>query len=385
VELESESTLRYWRYFVRFVVRLCPESLWFNRNKTYSSLRHMETEGFSVVEIKDLAGLSEPLKKLIEVIAEGIGGVSRPILIRKNADAKAYEIRTMAQAIEDSQKLLGPISYCDGLVAVESASPERFRELPDTTMDKRVMARLSYQEAKRQSNVESITQHAFDELDAEPSAAEEKVDADWISRFFRIAEDITTALMQSLWGKILAGEVKRPGSYSLRTLDSLKNITQTDAELFVRFSRYAICSGGKVFVINPDNGKYLEESLHFTFSDYLRLRELGLLVPIDLEFSLAATDEPVQKVFTCGSTCILIDRPKDTPKQELTAIVYAEVGVQLLQLVDKEPADFNYLKKSASFRVKDEVEDVSTKGTENRSRRLSVDILATDNSGMILI
>ena|GEM_PF-4960539 len=39
----------------------------------------------------------------------------------------------------------------------------------------------------------------------------------------------------------------------------------------------------------------------------------------------------------------------------------------------------------ASFRVKDEVEDVSMKGTENRSRRLSVDILATDNSGMILI
>lgn len=34
-------------------------------------------------EIKDLAGLSEPLKRLIEVIAEGIGGVSRPLLTGK--------------------------------------------------------------------------------------------------------------------------------------------------------------------------------------------------------------------------------------------------------------------------------------------------------------
>ncbi len=41
-------------------------------------------------EIKDVAGLSEPLKRLIEVIAEGVGGVSRSLLTRKNADAKAY-------------------------------------------------------------------------------------------------------------------------------------------------------------------------------------------------------------------------------------------------------------------------------------------------------
>jgi len=49
-----------------------------------------------MVELKDLAGLSEPLKRLIEVVAEGIGGVSRPMLTRKNADAKAYEIKRIA-------------------------------------------------------------------------------------------------------------------------------------------------------------------------------------------------------------------------------------------------------------------------------------------------
>ena len=50
----------------------------------------------ATIEIKDIAGLSKPLKKLIEVIAEGIGAVSRPVLTRLNANAKVYEIHTVA-------------------------------------------------------------------------------------------------------------------------------------------------------------------------------------------------------------------------------------------------------------------------------------------------
>jgi len=38
-------------------------------------------------------------------------------------------------------------------------------------------------------------------------------------------------------GKVLAGEVKRPGSYSLRALDLLKNMTQQEAEMFVRVGK----------------------------------------------------------------------------------------------------------------------------------------------------
>ena len=46
----------------------------------------------ATIEIKDIAGLSKPL----EVIAQGIDGVSRPVLTRLNANAKVYEIYTVA-------------------------------------------------------------------------------------------------------------------------------------------------------------------------------------------------------------------------------------------------------------------------------------------------
>ena len=57
------------------------------------------------MEITDLAGLSEPLKRLIEVISSGIGNVSKPYLIRKTADAKAYEIKVIAEAMAENREV----------------------------------------------------------------------------------------------------------------------------------------------------------------------------------------------------------------------------------------------------------------------------------------
>lgn len=302
-----------------------------------------------MIEFKDLAGLSEPLKRLIEVVAEGIGGISRPILTRKNADAKAYEIKTVAEAISESQKLLGPVKYDGGEIVIESDQNKNVPELPEADLDRRVISRMAYQEARRQENLERITQYAAEDFDGNEEMGPDRPDSDWTARFFRIAEDISTDEMQALWGKVLAGEVKRPGSYSLRTLDVLKNISQKEAETFVRVARIAFFSGGKAFVPNPDHEKYLKEYFDITFLDLLLLREIGLLAPSDLEFSLSPVEEDAQTVFACGNTCVLIDRPAGTPKQPIKAVVFTEIGMQLLQLVDRTPADPQYIDKFATF------------------------------------
>lgn len=301
-----------------------------------------------MIEFKDIAGLSDPLKRLIEVIAEGIGGISRPILTRKNADAKAYEIKAVAEAIAESQKMLCPVRYDGGEIVIESSKDKGTLELPDATLDRRLVSRMTYQEAKRQSNIERITQYAADDFDGSEEIKPERPDSDWTTRFFRIAEDITTEQMQSLWGKVLAGEVKHPGSFSLRTLDILKNISQNEAEIFAKLARIAFYSGGKIFVPNPDRGLFLNDKFGIGFLDLLLLREIGLLAPSDLEFSLLPVEEDSQAVFTCGSTCILIDRPAGTPKQPVKAVLFTEIGKQLLQLIDRVPADPLYIEKFAS-------------------------------------
>ena len=54
------------------------------------------------MNLSDLTGLSKPLTRLIEVVAKGTGNFSAPHLIKKNADARAYELDTMVKAIKDA-------------------------------------------------------------------------------------------------------------------------------------------------------------------------------------------------------------------------------------------------------------------------------------------
>lgn len=310
-----------------------------------------------MMDIKDLVGLSEPLKKLIEVVAEGVGAISHPFLIKAKADAKAFEIRTIAQAISDSQKLLGTMKYEDGSVVVESTLNQEILPAPENDIEQRIIQRIAYQQAKKQSNLEHVVQHAANELKSEQEVTQEKPDSDWITRFFGISEDISTDHMQVLWGKILAGEVKRPGSYSLRTLELLKNMSQQEAELFVRAGKIAIVSYDKVFIPNPDNGKYLAEKFNLSFIDLLGLREIGLLVPNDLQFSLTTNTEDSPPVFTTGRTCIIVYRPKDAPQQNLNCIVFTEIGKQLFQLIEQSSvADPEYIKRFAGFWRREGVE-----------------------------
>jgi hypothetical protein len=77
------------------------------------------------MDITDLAGLSEPLKRLIEVVSSGIGNVSKPYLIRKTSEAKAFEIKTISKAIAESQKLLGDIEYNDGKIKITPTTAVR--------------------------------------------------------------------------------------------------------------------------------------------------------------------------------------------------------------------------------------------------------------------
>jgi hypothetical protein len=309
------------------------------------------------MDIKDLAGLSEPLKRLIEVTAEGVGAISRPFLIKANAKAKAFEIQTIAQAIADSQKLLGTMKYEEGNLLIESAPNQDILPAPEDDVEKRIVMRVAYQQAKKQSNIEQVVQHAADELKSEQEVTQEKPDSDWVSRFFDISEDISTDHMQILWGKILAGEIKKPGSYSLRTLELLKNINQQEAELFVRACKIAFATNDKVFIPNQDDGKYLIEKFGLTFTDFLSLREIGLLVTNDLQFQLNASTENSQAVFTSGKTCIIISRTKDAPQQGLNCIIFTEIGRQLFQLTEKSfLADPEYVKRFAGVWRREGVE-----------------------------
>lgn len=83
---------------------------------------------------------------------------------------------------------------------------------------------------QRIKNLQNIMEEALGTALTDTSS--ENVDPDWFYAFSHMAENIHSKAMQTLWGKILAVEISRPGSFSLRSLETLKILTQRDADLF---------------------------------------------------------------------------------------------------------------------------------------------------------
>lgn len=58
-------------------------------------------------------------------------------------------------------------------------------------------------------------------------------DDDWMNSFMRFAEDASSERMRDLFGRILAGQVKKPKSFSVSTLRTLSELDQEIAEDFL--------------------------------------------------------------------------------------------------------------------------------------------------------
>jgi hypothetical protein len=81
--------------------------------------------------------------------------------------------------------------------------------------------------------------------------------------------------MQEVWGKILAGEVNRPGSFSLRSLKLLRNLSQQEAESFRQIVQYGIKVEDCSYIFANEACPYRQGGS--MWNEALLMRELGLL------------------------------------------------------------------------------------------------------------
>ncbi len=317
------------------------------------------------MKIKDLTGLSKPLTKLIEVIADGIGTITKPILIKKTADAKAYgikaiadakayEIRVITQEIKESQQGVKLIDYSSKKTAISSLDIPLLQQ--EMTLNDRALLRNDYQEQKRQFNIEEITQKAADQLKDVTEVSDEPVDKDWTTRFFNYAQDVSDEEMQNLWAQILAGEVKKPKSFSLRTLELLKNITKEEAEIFVKFAKIRLYGLNANFVYNPDHDQFLKDNFNISFADKLTLVELGLSYSeSEVTWGIQQSPNDNTVLIKYGSKVIVLTKKANSPKKTIDVIVFTKTGSELANLVAPEFSQ-KYLEKLCSALANSDIE-----------------------------
>ena len=205
-----------------------------------------------------------PTSKLISTVSAGIGKMYEPRHKRKMADATAYEINAIGEAMRNAADL--PIVYDQNGVAINSEDFNRLMQRAGT--------RLVLQETIKQHNIESVIDNAYEMLEKEDVCSEEPVDQGWINRFFDSVATVSDEDLQKLWGKVLAGEVKQPKSYSLRTLETLKNLSKYEAELFEKASTLVTTMQGNLFLTSETD---ILRRYEISYDDILCLDECGLI------------------------------------------------------------------------------------------------------------
>lgn len=163
--------------------------------------------------------------------------------------------------------------------------------------------------------------------------SDEPVSPDWFARWRREAQGIGDQSLQNIWGRILAEEVKRPQSVSLKTLDVLKNVTATDAELFCRVTQYHIQS------VIPD--KFSAYQWPYTLRETIYLEGLGFLGgKNDLRPEVSDVLDSDKKGFICQGFILVFDLPPKITSlgRMMTGPVLSIAGNEILQVADNIPS-----------------------------------------------
>ena len=134
--------------------------------------------------------------------------------------------------------------------------------------------KMTYTEFYRAKNFLNIAKKADKYSEKKILKDNNPYDFDWFIRFYDTVGNISNNEMQELWAKILAGEVNNPNSFSLKTIDVLKNIGKEEAVLFESVCKSCFVYDDKAFL--PYYDSYMSRK-GITYSMIMYLSELGLI------------------------------------------------------------------------------------------------------------
>lgn len=274
----------------------------------------------------------KPLEKLIDVVSQGIGTIYRPRKIKNEADAQAYAIKR----IEDAKTS----ALADSRIVEAETS-------------KRIQERINAKEVRRQNNIDSVVEQTASLL-VGADVSDKPVDQDWSIRFFDIVQDISREEMKTLWAKILSKEIERPSSFSLRTLELLRNISYDEASLFMKICDFVL-GKGNCFLFNEDG---VLEKHGFRYVDIARLTEIGLLQSGTFVIKSYESNptEMTKTPVIYGNNVFILSIPPATKKIDIPVVLLSQPGCEIYGLIDSK-SNKDYIHEFASY-VKKENNDV---------------------------
>jgi len=293
--------------------------------------------------------ITAPAEKLIirlwESLEKSTIVIFKPWQIKRIAKAEAiaeqFKNLLSAQTESDIQDLKSGKKYFD----IEQSRLLPIAENTEISTETMLISNEYVKILCKSQNVANTIKIAVEQLEneQEQTITEEPINQDWLNEWGEHAGFVSDEHMQQLWGKILAGEIKNPGSFSLRTMQFLRNLSKEEANLIHKYLNYNING-----IIAKDIIGYTDK-INLPFGDIIKLTEIGILAPdfagslvITINIALKASNGKNVSTHKYYSWLLIIESDKENISFDLPIIKPTQLGLELAQL-GNYTGDQNYL------------------------------------------
>lgn len=282
--------------------------------------------------------------------AKALEGKSRVSAARANVEvakreAEAADIKARQKARE--------IIYRDSAKAAAS-------QFKDSELALRALDFHAADIVREQAVREDVLLLAAKELERDPPVIESdsEIDDDWLTTFFREASTRTAEEYKLKFAKILAGEIRQPGSFSLSTIQVFSKLDKSTADTFYKACNISTLIAGNAIIISAgfaEAGSNGLSEFGLKYRDISLLMEVGLLqygVNVGLTISKDMVDQGIR--LDCGGQSIALAKYDDSPEVitgtplRIEGPLFTLAGLHLRGIVSME-ANEDYLKMFARW------------------------------------
>ena len=256
-------------------------------------------------------------------------------------------------------KIIGEQGNLDKISAIAADELKNEQSDNSTNQDTSEPTNEQSDNSTNQDTSEPTNEQPANSSNPEANSGEEKViDDDWLNSFETEARQKSTEDMQLRFGRILAGEIRQPGSYSIKAVKVLGELDKDVAALFKRFCSMCLVSG----VLGGPDGEFIIDARvsslggdpsssdlsKYGLSFYLlkQLNEYGLIIPAynlpyDFRMHIKYEDDPVVVPFEYQKRYWILQplpaRRNDQYQFGLLGVPLSFTGRELFRIVDQDP------------------------------------------------
>ena len=264
--------------------------------------------------LRTLAALDRLVGNLIDIGASKLEAVSNRIRARSD-----QEVRLIGTEGDLAKNIL-----------------ENDERLARIVTENYLSKQIKYSTNKLEVAERAIEYLSEEESYEEPPSEKAELEEDWLNCFEQYAERASSERMRDLWARVLAGEIRKPQSFSLVTLRFLSELDKDIASLFERETKYWIRDG---FILKP------EKMENQRLLDLIFLEEVGLLQEVNGHLQETKTPDDKGAVYWREGNLILTVGTKTEIKlpliritrigREITGILPPRNYVEVLENVEK--------------------------------------------------